>query len=131
MIQRAKTSAKTYIGGSSGNTVLGGFMHEELKFIGLAPLFGVFGALTTAGIWQVFALTALDLVPARQAVLACTVVGLAGPLALWIAVFMATRRRSIRSAFVLRRAASVGLGLVLAAELGFYVPLGLLAMAFN
>jgi hypothetical protein len=106
-------------------------MNHEFSFFGMAPLFGVAGALATAAVWHVFALTLLDLVPAQLAVLSCLVAGLAGPLVVWLAVWSATRSRRTLFASALRRAASVGLGLVLAAELGFYIPLGFFAIAFS
>jgi predicted membrane-bound spermidine synthase len=106
-------------------------VYDEFKFLGLAPLFGVFGALATAAAWQIFAFTLLDQVPAQLEVLSCLVAGLVGPLVVWLAVWIATRRRRSSLAFSLRRSASVGLGLVLAAELGFYIPLGFFAIAFH
>jgi hypothetical protein len=106
-------------------------MHDELKFFGLAPLFGVLGALATAGGWHLFAITLLDQVPNHLAVLACLVAGLGGPVLVWAAVWIATRRRRGFAVSALRRSASVGLGLVLAAELGFYIPLGFFAIAFS
>lgn len=106
-------------------------MNDDFRFFGLAPIFGAVGALTTAAAWHLFAITLLDLVPAQLAVLSCLVAGLAGPLLVWLAVLLATRRRQSLLASALRRAASVGLGLVLAAELGFYIPLGFFAIAFH
>lgn len=106
-------------------------MNDEFRFFGLAPLFGVAGALATAAAWHIFAITLLDLVPTRYAVLSCLIAGLAGPLFVWLSVWFATRRRQTLFASVMRRAASVGLGLVLAAELGFYIPLGFFAIAFS
>lgn len=106
-------------------------MHDELKFCGLAPLFAALGALATAAVWQLFAVTLLDLVPPHLAVLACLVAGLGGPVAVWAAVWITTRRRQSFAVSALRRSASVGLGLVLAAELGFYIPLGFFAIAFH
>ena len=106
-------------------------MNEDLGFFGLTPLFGVVGALATAAAWHLFAITLLDLVPSQLAVLSCLVAGLAGPLIVWLAVWFATRRRRTLFASAMRRAASVGLGLVLAAELGFYIPLGFFAIAFH
>lgn len=105
-------------------------MHDELKFFGLAPLFGILGALATAGAWHLFAVTALGFVAPDLAVLACVLAGLAGPVAVWVAVWVATRRPKAAAASAVRRSASVGLGLVLAAELGFYLPLGFFAIAF-
>lgn len=106
-------------------------MNEDLRLFGLTPFFGFAGALATVAAWQLFAITLLDLVPARLAVLSCLVAGLAGPLVVWTAILFVTRR--LRGPFVsaLRRAASVGLGLVLAAELGFYIPIGFFAIAFH
>ena len=106
-------------------------MHDELKFFGLAPLFGVIGALATAAVWHVFAITLLHLVPAQLAVLACLVAGLSGPVAVWATVWISTRRRRTLFTSAIRRAASIGLGLVFAAELGFYIPLGFFAIAFH
>ena len=106
-------------------------MNEDFKFFGMAPLFGAIGALATAAAWHVFAITLLDLVPAQLAVLSCLVAGLAGPLVIWMAVLFVIRRQRGPFASSLRRAAAVGLGLVLAAELGFYIPLGFFAIAFH
>ena len=106
-------------------------MRDELTFIGLAPLFGVFGALATAIAWEVFAIAFLEVVPAQLAVLCCLVAGLSGPALLWIAVWILTRHPPTLSASVVRRSASVGLGLVIAAELSFYIPLGFFAIAFQ
>jgi len=106
-------------------------MNEDFKFFGLTPFFGAIGALATAAAWHVFAITLLDLVPAQLAVLSCLVAGLAGPLVVWAAVLIVTRRQQSLFASALRRAASVGLGLVLAAELGFYIPIGFFAIAFH
>jgi len=106
-------------------------MNEDFKFFGLTPLFGVFGALATVAAWQIFAVTLIDLIPPHLAVLSCLVVGLVGPAALWLAIWAVTRRRTTELASALSRAASVGLGLVLAAELGFYIPLGFFAIAFH
>jgi len=106
-------------------------MKDELKFLGMVPIFGATGALSTAAAWQVFAITLMDLVPARLAVLSCLVAGLAGPLIIWGVVWMATRSARTPLEVGLRRSAFVGLGLVFAAELGFYVPLGFFAIAFS
>jgi hypothetical protein len=85
---------------------------------------------TSAAAWHLFAITLLDLVPERLAALSCLMAGLVGPIVVWIAVLIMTRRRT-RFASLLRRAATVGLGLVFAAELGFYIPLGFFAIAFH
>jgi hypothetical protein len=106
-------------------------MNGELRFFGLVPLFGVFGALATAAAWHVFALTLMELVPTRLAVLSCLVTGLGGPVVVWVGVLAGTRRLRPPVESVVRRSASVGLGLVLAAELGFYIPLGFFAIAFH
>ena len=106
-------------------------MNDDFRFFGMAPLFGAIGALSTAAAWHVFAFTLIELVPAQLAVLSCLVAGLAGPLVVWIAVLTVTRGQRTLFASALRRAASVGLGLVSAAELGFYIPLGFFAIAFH
>jgi hypothetical protein len=106
-------------------------MKDELKLLGLVPLFGIVGAVSTAVMWQVFAITLMDAVPGEYAVLACVVTGLAGPLLVWALVLLATRTERIPGLRTLRRPASIGIGLVLATELGFYVPLGFFAIAFH
>jgi hypothetical protein len=106
-------------------------MKYEIGFFGLAPLFGVLGAVATAAVWQIHAITLMNLVPARLGALSCVLVGLLGPMIVWLAVFRATRNRTTENMAAVRRAASVGLGLVLAAQLGFYVPLGFFAIAFS
>ncbi|MCG6950050.1 MAG: hypothetical protein LJE93_14155 [Acidobacteria bacterium] len=106
-------------------------MHDELKFLGLTPLFGICGAAATALAWQIFAFTMLDAVPAQLAVLSCMIAGLGGPAAVWFLVWIGTRRRNDRSYSAVRQSASVGLGLVFATEVGFYIPLGFFAIAFH
>ena len=87
--------------------------------------------LGASPVWHVFAITLLDLVPEPLAVLSCLAAGLAGPVSVWALVWISTRRQKALFASGLRRAASVGLGLVLAAEIGFYIPLGFFAIAFH
>lgn len=106
-------------------------MNDDFRFFGMAPLFGAIGALSTAAAWHVFAFTLIDLVPAQLAVLSCLMAGLIGPVLVWVTVWIVTRRRRTLFVSALRRAATVGLGLVLAAELGFYIPLGFFAIAFH
>jgi len=105
-------------------------MKDELKLLGMVPIFGATGALATAAAWHV-SITLMDLVPARLAVLSCLVTGLAGPLIVWGIVWLATRSLRTPLDVALRRSAFVGLGLVFAAELGFYIPLGFFAIAFS
>ena len=106
-------------------------MKDELKLLGLVPFFGILGAISTAVIWRVFAVTLMDLVPGQFAVLACVVAGLADPVVVWVMVLLATRIERKPGLRVLRRPAAIGIGLVLATELGFYVPLGFFAVAFH
>lgn len=106
-------------------------MKNELKFMALVPVFGALGALATAAAWQVFSLTLMSIVPAQLAPLSCLTLGLVGPLVVWGLVLSVTRALSTSVTGALRRAASVGLGLVIAAEIGFYIPLGFLAIAFH
>jgi predicted membrane-bound spermidine synthase len=105
-------------------------MYDELKFFGLAPLFGVLGALSTVVAWHLFAVLMIDAVPDQLQVLSCLIVGLVGPVVVWLTVWVMTRIRAKDFSAVIRRSASVGLGLVLAAQVGFYVPLGFFAIAF-
>ena len=106
-------------------------MKDDMIFFGLAPLFGAVGAIATAAVWQLFSITLIDTVPQHLVVLSFLAAGLAGPLIVWGSLMTATRGRQPALARTLRRAASVGLGLVIAAELGFYIPLGFLAIAFH
>ena len=106
-------------------------MHNELRFLGLAPVFGAVGAMATAAAWHLWAILFLEMVPAQLAVLACLAAGLAGPATVWLMVWIVTRPGLTTTALAVRRAASLGLGLVLAAELGFYIPLGFFAIAFH
>jgi len=106
-------------------------MKDEFKLLGLVPLFGIAGALSTAAVWRIFAITVMDLVPAEFAVLACVVAGLAGPVVVWALVLLATGIESLPGLSALRRPATIGIGLVLATEIGFYVPLGFFAIAFH
>ena len=105
-------------------------MKDQLNLFFLCPLFGALGAVATAIAWQFFALTALHLVPARMAVLSCLVAGLVGPAVVLAALWIVTRGRTTALTGALRRSASLGLGLVLVAEVGFYIPLGFLSVAF-
>ncbi len=106
-------------------------MKNELTFLGLTPLFGAVGALATAAVWQVLAVILIDIVPPQLTVLSLLTAGLAGPLIVWGLLLAATRGNRTTLAGTFRRAASVGLGLVVAAELGFYIPLGFFAIAFH
>lgn len=101
-------------------------VYSDLKFFGLVPLFGAMGAAATAAMWQVFSLTLMELTPPPYAVLGCAVAGLFGPLTVCLAVWISTRKRP-----ALRWPAGVGLGMVLATELAFYVPLGFMTAAFQ
>lgn len=101
-------------------------MRHELKILGLVPVFGMLGAAATAGLWRLFALTLMDLAPPSHAVLGCAVSGLFGPLLVGAIVWIAGR-----GANHVRWPAGVGLGLVLATELAFYVPLGFMVVAFS
>ena len=106
-------------------------MKDELKLLGLVSLFSIVGALSTAVMWQVFAATLMDVVPGQLAVLACIAFGLVGPLFVWVVVLLATRSQRSPGLRALRRPAAIGIGLVFATELGFYVPLGFFAIAFH
>ena len=106
-------------------------MKHELKLFGLVPLFAVVGALSTAVMWQVFAMTLMDVVPSDLAVLACVVFGLIGPPVVWAAVLLATRSQRKPGLRELRRPAAIGIGIVFATEVGFYVPLGFFAIALQ
>lgn len=106
-------------------------MKDELKLFGLVPLFAVAGALSTAALWQVFAMTLMEVVPGHLAVLACVVFGLIGPPIVWVAVLLTTRSRRKPALREIRRPAAIGIGIVFATEVGFYVPIGFFAIAFQ
>jgi len=106
-------------------------MKDELKLFGLVPLFAVAAALSTAAMWQIYAMTLIEVIPGDRAVLACVVFGLIGPPIVWAAVLLATRSQRKPGLRELRRPAAIGIGIVLATEIGFYVPLGFFAIAFH
>jgi hypothetical protein len=106
-------------------------MKYELKIFGLVPLFAIAGALSTAVMWRIFAATLMEFVPGDLAVLACVVFGLIGPLAVWAAVLLATRNQRAPGLRAIRQPAAIGIGIVFATEIGFYVPLGFFAIAFQ
>lgn len=101
-------------------------MHDDLKLLGLASIFGAAGAAATASMWQAFDIALMALTPPPYAVLGCVMSGLVGPLAVGALVWINTR-----NAPNLRWPAGVGLGMVLAVELAFYLPLGFMAVAFH
>jgi hypothetical protein len=101
-------------------------MRNEFKLLALVPVFGMAGAAATAMLWQVFSWTLMTLIPPPYAVLGCAVSGLLGPLLVGFAVW-----RASREARAFRGPAAVGLGIVLATELAFYVPLGFMVAAFS
>lgn len=106
-------------------------MKDELKLLALVPLFGAVGALSTAVMWQLFAIIPMDFVPEKLTVLACVEFGLIGPLVVWATVHLATRSQQKPGLRALRRPAAFGIGIVFATELGFYLPLGFFAIAFQ
>ncbi len=101
-------------------------MHDHLKLLGLASIFGAAGAAATVSMWQVFDIALWAFTPPPYTVLGCFISGLIGPLAVATVVFLATRMKS-----ALRWPAGLGLGMVLATELAFYLPLGFMAVAFH
>lgn len=106
-------------------------MHDELGYLGLAPLFGAAGAMATVAAWHLYAVLFMEMVPTQLALLVCLLVGLAGPTVVLSIVWTATRSGGNPVASAVRRSATLGLGLVVAAELGFYIPLGFFAIAFQ
>lgn len=101
-------------------------MKDELKVLALVPIFGVLGASATLVMWWVFDQTLTLFVPPAYATLACVVCGLIGPAAVAGWIWLVTHRDH-----VVRWPAGVGLGLVFATELAFYLPLGFMAVAFH
>jgi len=106
-------------------------MKNELKLFGLVPLFAIAGALSTAAMWRIFAVTLMEAVPGDLTVLACVVFGLIGPLLVWATILLATRSRRKPGLRELRQPAAIGIGRVFATEVGFYIPLGFFAIAFH
>jgi hypothetical protein len=105
-------------------------MRDEFKFLSLVPLFAAVGGFATVAAWHLYAVLFFEVIPNQLTVLACLVAGLAGPAIVLSVVLVATRAGKSATTWAVRRSASVGLGLVLAAELGFYIPLGFFAIAF-
>ena len=101
-------------------------MNDELKMLALVPIFGVLGASATLVMWWAFDQTLTHYVPPAYATLACVMCGLMGPAAVAGWIWFVTHRDH-----VVRWPAGVGLGLVFAAELAFYLPLGFMAVAFH
>lgn len=101
-------------------------MKNELTHFALVPVFGLAGAAATAAMWQLFNATLMAFTPPPYAVLGCVVSGLFGPVIVGAFVWLASRE-----ARVFRGPAGVGLGIVLATELAFYVPLGFMVVAFS
>lgn len=101
-------------------------MHHDLKLLGLVPAFCAAGAAATASMWYVFHFTLAALTPPHYEVLGCIVSGLIGPIVVAAVVWLATRKKS-----AVRWPAGLGLGMVLATELAFYLPLGFMAVAFH
>lgn len=101
-------------------------MKKDLKLLGLVPVFVMIGAAATAAFWYLFHLALADVTPPSYAVLGCVVSGLLGPVLVAAVVWTASH-----DARFVRWPAGVGLGIVLATELAFYVPLGLMVAAFS
>lgn len=101
-------------------------MNGNVKLLCLATVFGTLGAAATAAMWRLYDLTLMQNTPPAYSVLACVVVGLLGPLAVGALVWLVTQE-----ARRYRWPAVVGLGIVLAAEVAFYVPIGFIAVAFH
>lgn len=101
-------------------------MKTEFKLLALVPVFGAAGAAATALMWHIFSWTVMALTPPAYAVLGCVLSGLVGPIFVGITVWLASRE-----ARAFRAPAAVGLGIVLAAELALYVPLGFMVAAFS
>mgnify|MGYP001824906842 CR=1 FL=1 len=106
-------------------------MKEEIKLLGLTPLFGLTGAIATALVWHLYAATIIAFVPQQLTLLACFAAGLVGPPIVWAGLWLATRpaRRSVWDG--LRGPAATGLGLVFATQLAFYIPIGFFTLAFH
>jgi len=101
-------------------------MKNDLKLLVLVPAFGVAGAAATVAMWYLFIFTLGAFTPPSHVVLGCIVSGLIGPVAVACVVWSVTRDASN-----LRWPASIGLGMVFATELAFYLPLGFMAVAFH
>ena len=99
---------------------------EDLKLIYLVPVFGAVGAAATGSMWFLFDRFLAEIIPPAFAVLACVVFGLFGPIIAGLGVWFVTRR-----APAFRWPAAIGLGMVVATELAFYVPVGFMAIAFH
>ncbi len=101
-------------------------MKHDLKLLALIPVFGTIGAAATAFMWQLFDFTLMEFTPPSYAVLGCVLSGLFGPVLVGVIVWCTSH-----CAQAVRWPAGVGLGIVLATELAFYVPLGFIVVAFS
>lgn len=101
-------------------------MRNDIKLLCLVPVYGALGAAATWGLWLIFDRWVEAAIPPPYAVLACVLWGLPGPVTVGAVAWIATRRTPSA-----RWPAIIGLGMVLATELAFYVPIGFLAVAFH
>ena len=123
-------SAAAGLGDTGGTCAIVSFAeNSKLNLNNPLHLAGDPGRLNVA--MQVFAMTLMDVVPSDLAVLACVVFGLIGPPVVWAAVLLATRSQRKPGLRELRRPAAIGIGIVFATEVGFYVPLGFFAIALQ
>jgi len=102
---------------------------EQLRLTGWMTVFGALAVVATGVAWRVAAVVLVPHVDAARAELALFVAGLIGPLlvaatAWWLA-------RPFASCAVVRAAASAGVAVVVAAQVAFFVPIGMLCTAVN
>jgi len=100
---------------------------EQLRLTGWMTAFGALAVLATGVAWRVAAVTVVPHVDAAGAELAVFVVGLVGPILVVTASWLLARPFAACDA--VRAAAVAGVGVVIAAQLAFFVPLGMLCAA--
>jgi hypothetical protein len=102
---------------------------EQLRLTGWMTIFGALAVLATGVAWRVAAVAVVPHVDTARTELALFVTGLLGPILVVAAAWWLAR--PFASCAVVRAAASAGVAVVVAAELAFFVPIGMLCTAVN
>ncbi len=102
---------------------------EQLRLTGWMTVFGALAVLATGVAWRVAAVTVVPHVDAARAELAVFVAGFVGPILVVAASWLLAR--PFASCSVVRAAAVAGVAVVVAAQLAFFVPLGMLCTAVS
>ena len=102
---------------------------EQLRLTGLMTLFGALAVCATGLAWRVAAVTVVPYVDGAHAELALFTTGLVGPALVVAGAWLLAR--PVASCESVRAAAATGVAVVVAAQLAFFVPIGLLCTAVH